>query len=77
MHILTDAYNYDMWINAPLFIYKFGKNITRDNNIQISVQMSNSYTTSKSQLFCTALYNETLELQYVGDKVVDAVLKYE
>jgi len=67
------AYDYDTWVNAPLFIYKFSKNTTMDNNIQISVSMSDAYTADKSQMFCTALFNETLKLTYLGDKIVEPI----
>ena len=29
----ASAYDYDTWINFPLFVYKFGENITSDNSI--------------------------------------------
>ena len=74
----ASAYDYDTWINAPLFIYKFGKNITSDNSIQITVNMSDAYTADKSQLFCTALFNETLKISYLGDKIIEPIeLLYE
>ena len=74
----ASAYDYDMWVNAPLFIYKFGKNITGDNNINVSVNMASGYSSSSSQLFVTALYNEDLILNYGSDgKVTDLALTYE
>ena len=35
--------------------------------------MSSSYVSDSSQLFCTALFNETLKLNYAGDKIVEPI----
>ena len=35
------------------------------------MNMSDVYTAYKSQLICTALFNETLQMSYLGDKIVE------
>ena len=45
--------------------------MTSDNSIQITVNMSDAYTADKSQLFCTALFNDTLQISYLGDNIVE------
>lgn len=74
----SSCYSYDKWRNAPIFIYKFGRNITQDNQILVNVMLHGGYTDGSNQLFITALYNEDLTFQYDSNgKLQDVNLTYE
>ena len=70
------SYDADTWYNSPIFVYKFGKNVTSDNNILVTVNMTtgnNGYATNTSSLFLTALYNEDLILDYNAQAQIDKI----
>ena len=71
----ASSYDADTWYNSPIFVYKFGKNVTSDNNVLVTVNMGGGYSTapSLSTLFLTALYNEDLILDYNAQAQIDNI----
>lgn len=72
----ASSYDADTWYNAPIFVYKFGKNVTSDNNILVTVNMGTQYTTNPSPLstlFLSALYNEDLVIDYNAQAQIDNI----
>ena len=73
----ASAMDIDMWQNCPLFVYKFGKSITDDNNVIVTVNLKSNYFANSSQIFLTALYNEDLVMEMDQGKLINASLIYE
>ena len=76
----ASSYDADTWYNSPIFVYKFGKNVTSDNNVLVTVNMGPNYSVnpSLSTLFLTALYNEDMVLDYNAQAQIDNIsLIYE
>lgn len=76
----ASSYDADTWYNSPIFVYKFGKNVTSDNNVLVTVNMGGGYAVnpSLSTLFLTALYNEDLIIDYNAQSQIDNIsLVYE
>ena len=74
----ASSYDADTWYNSPIFVYKFGTNITSDNTIIVTVNMGSGYVPNSSTLYLNALYNEDLLLDYNAQAQIDNIsLVYE